>query len=227
MQPGSPEHVNLRLNSAQWISTDADRVYFAKLVGDISSCERPGEKLNIAPVEEPYAWRRNYALLEALKLRDRQTRAKAGADLQLASQAAEMNRKWTDYNRDITWLREFEQRNRGEWKTLIEWVGLTADDLSDPVPHAGSEHAQYGRHPDWQARAGRVSEATHRLRGLTPEQRAEVPRIVEERRRLAVLKAHDTDISNLRDALCHVLQRLEAIESRLPPQKEITSAVAA
>jgi hypothetical protein len=134
MHPGSPEHVNIRLDSAQWISTDADRVYFAKLVAEIAGWERPGEKLNIAPVEEPYAWRRNYALLEALKLRGRQTQTKAGADLQLASLAAEMNRSWTDYNTNITWLREFEGRNRGEWKLLTEWVGLTEDDLSDPVP---------------------------------------------------------------------------------------------
>jgi hypothetical protein len=227
MQPGSPEHVNIRLDSAQWISTDADRVYFAKLVGDISSCERPGEKLNVAPIEEPYAWRRNYALLEALKLRDRQTRTKAGADLQLASLAAEMNRSWTDYNTNITWLREFEGRNRGEWKLLTEWVGLTEDDLGDPVPRAGSEHAQYGRHPDWWERAGRVSEATHKLRGLTPEQRAEVPRIVEGRRRLAVLKGHDTDIANLFDVVRQLAQRLEALESRLPSQKEVTSAMVA
>jgi hypothetical protein len=227
MQPGSPEHVNLRLDSAQWISTDADRVYFAKLVGDISSCERPGEKLNVAPIEEPYAWRRNYALLQALKLRDRQTQTKAGADLQLASLAAEMNRSWTDYNTNITWLREFEGRNRGEWKLLTEWVGLTEDDLSDPVPRAGSEHAQYGRHPDWRERAGRVSEATHKLRGLTPEQRAEVPRIVEERRRLAILKGHDTDIANLFDVVRQLAQRLEAIESRLPSQAEVRADAAA
>ena len=227
MTPGSPEHVNLRLDSAQWISTDADRVYFAKLVGDISSCERPGEKLNVAPIEEPYAWRRNYALLEALKLRDRQTRTKAGADLQLASQAAEMNRKWTDYNRDITWLREFEQRNRGEWKTLIEWVGLSEDDLSDPVPRAGSEHAEWGRFPNWPERAGRVAAATNRFRGLSPEQRAEVPRIVEERRRQAILKGHDTDIANLFDVVRQLAQRLEALESRLPSQKEVISAIVA
>ena len=226
MTPGSPEHVNLRLDSAQWISTDADRVYFAKLVGDISSCERPGEKLNVAPIEEPYAWGRNYALLEALKLRDRQTRTKAGADLQRASQAAEMNRKRTDYNRDITWLREFEGRNRGEWKALIEWVGLSEDDLSDPVPRAGSEHAEWGRFPNWPERAGRVAAAVNKFRGLSPEQRAEVPRIVEERRRLAILKGHDTDIANLFDVVRQLAQKVEALESRLPSQAEVRDAAA-
>jgi hypothetical protein len=224
MQPGSPEHVNLRLDSAQWISTDADRVYFAKLVGEISSCERPGEKLNVAPIEEPYAWRRNYALLEALKLRDRQTRTKAAADLQLASQAAEMNRKWTDYNRDFTWLREFEGRNRSEFRLLCEWVGLEEPDLCDPVPRDGEEGAEWGRRPNWPERAGRGAAAVNKFRGLSPEQRAEIPRIVEERRRQAILKGHDTDIANLFDVVRHLAQRLEAIESRLPSQRETREA---
>jgi hypothetical protein len=224
MQPGSSEHVNLRLDNAQWISTDADRTYFNRLVAQIEGMRRTDEQLSIPDVDEPFAWRRAFSLRSALQVRDRQMETKAAADLQLASQAAEMNRLWIAYNENITWLREFEGRNRGEWKTLIEWVGLSEDGLSDPVPRAGSEHAQYGRHPDWQARAGRVSTAVNKFRGLSPEQRAEVPRIVEERRRLAILKAHDTDIINIREVLSHILQRLEAIESRLPSQAEIREA---
>ena len=63
------------------------------------------------------------------------------------------------------------------------------------------------------------------IRQLSPSERADAHRIVEERRRLAILKAHDRDIDVLRAALGHVLQRLEAIESRL--QKEVTSAAVA
>lgn len=225
--PGSVEHVNRRLDNAQWISTDADRVYFAKLVAEISSWERSGEKLNVVPIEEPFAWRRNYQLLEALKRRESQTQTKAGADLQLASQAAEINRRWVSYNENFSWLKEFESRNRGEFRLLIEWVGLSADDMGDPIPPPGSEHAHLGRYPYWMERAGRVSTAAHKLRNLSPEERAEIPRIAEARRLKDVIKGHDTDIVNIRDVLSHILQRLEAIESRLPPQKEVTSAVAA
>jgi hypothetical protein len=227
MHPGSPEHVNLRLDNAQWIASAADRTYFAKLVAQIEGMRRKDEQLSIPDVGEPFAWRRAFSLHSALKLRDRQTQTKAAADLQRDSQAVEMDRRWTDYNRDITWLREFEQRNRGEWKLLTEWVGLEEADLADPVPRAGSEHAEWGRFPNWPERAGRVSTATNRFRGLSPERRAEIPNIVAERRRLAILKGHDEDIVNIRAVLAHILQRIEAIESRLPPQKEVTSAVAA
>jgi hypothetical protein len=224
---GSPEHVNERMSRQERISHPADVTFFNNLIAGIAGLTRPGEQHPVPDVNEIGAWRKAYSLYEALKLRESQTRTKAATDLRFASFAAEMNRAWTDYNSNVTWLREFEGRNRGEWKLLTEWVGITEDDLSDPVPRAGSEHAQYGRFPDWQERAGRVAEAVHKFRGLKPEERAEVPRIVEERRRLAILKAHDTDIASLFDVVRQLAQRLEALESRLPPQKEVISAMVA
>jgi len=216
-----------RLRRERFISRDADVRAFGDLRAYAQSMAREGESLPLPDSNEAGAGKKVIELIEALEKRERQGATKAAVDLQLASLAAEANRRWTDYNEHITWLREFEGRNRGEWRLLTEWVGLTEDDLSDPVPRAGSEHEQYGRHPDWWDRAGRVSEATHKLRGLTPEQRAEVPHIVAERRRLAILKGHDTDIANLFDVVRQLAQRLEAIESRLHSEKESVGDVAA
>jgi hypothetical protein len=218
MQPGSPEHVNLRLDSAQWISTDADRVYFAKLVAEISGWERPGEKLNIAPIEEPFAWRRNYALLGALKRR--------GPDRQATEAAEEISRAEVAHSRllnefaaDRQALLDFRARNRLQWGDLSEYVGVSDDDLVE-----GVRDAHFGDEVGWQESARRVGGALSRLQGMSVAERSEVPRIVAQRRRLAVLKAHDTDINTLRDALNQVLQRLEALETRLPSQVELREA---
>jgi hypothetical protein len=61
---------------------------------------------------------------------------------------------------------------------------------------------------------------------LTPEQRAEVPHIVAERHRLAILKGHDTDIANLFDVVRQLAQKVEALESRLPSQAEVRDGAA-
>jgi hypothetical protein len=87
MQPGSPEHINIRLDSAQWISTDADRTYFNRLVAQIETWRRPGENLVIADIAEPYAWRRNYQLLQALERRGHDKPAAEAAE-QLGRSAA-------------------------------------------------------------------------------------------------------------------------------------------
>jgi hypothetical protein len=219
LTPGSPEHVNIRLDSAQWVSTDADRVYFAKLIAEIATWERPGEKLSVVPIEEPFAWRRNYSLLEALKRRGHEKTA-AEAAAALSTTAAAQSRLLNQFASDRQALLAYRDANRQQWATLAEYVGLLDNDLVE-----GERDARFGVEAGWQDKAQRIGYARSRLQGMSPSERADAHRIVEERRRLAILKAHDRDIDVLRAALGHVLQRLEAIESRL--QKEVTSAAVA
>jgi hypothetical protein len=213
MQPGSPEHVNLRLDKAQWIETDADRVYFAKLVAEISGWERPGEKLNIADIAEPFAWRKNYALLEALKRR--------GLDKAVVQAAedgrtmAAVSRRMGEFAADRQGLAHFRDRNRAQWADLSEYVGLRKDDLVE-----GERDAHFGVEVDRQDKAERLAHALRRLEGMSPAEKADAHRVVEERRRVAILKAHDQDIDNLRDMVRQLAQRLESIESRLPSQAD-------
>jgi hypothetical protein len=116
-------------------------------------------------------------------------------------------------------LLDFRARNRLQWGDLSEYVGVSDDDLVE-----GVRDAHVGDEVGWHEKARRVGGALSRLQGMSVAERSEVPRIVAERRRLAVLKAHDTDINTLRDALNQVLQRLEALETRLPSQVELREA---
>jgi hypothetical protein len=113
-------------------------------------------------------------------------------------------------------LLDFRERNRPQWSSLAEYVGVSDADLAE-----GERDELFGVEVGWQDKAQRIGPALSRLQGMSPSERADVPRIVEERRRLAILKAHDRDIDNLRDVLSHILQRLEALESRLPSMKEL------
>jgi hypothetical protein len=227
MQPGSPEHVNLRLDKAQWIETDADRVYFAKLVAEISGWERPGEKLNIADIAEPFAWRKNYALLEALKRR--------GLDKAVVQAAedgrtmAAVSRRMGEFAADRQGLIHFRDRNRPQWADLSEYVGISDADLVE-----GPRDERFDVEVGWQDKAERLAHALRRLEGMSPAEKADAHRVVEERRRLAILKGHDKDIANLFDVVRQLAQanealqqKVAALESRLPSQAEVRADAAA
>jgi hypothetical protein len=79
-----------------WIATDADRVYFAKLVAEVETWRRPGEKLEIAPIAHPFAWRKNYQLLQALQKRGHEKTATEASE-QSARSAAATNRLMNEF----------------------------------------------------------------------------------------------------------------------------------
>jgi hypothetical protein len=216
-----------RLRRQRFISHDADVRAFADLRGYAQSMARQGEILQLPDPAEAGAGEKVISLIEALEARENQARSKAAVDLNLASVAAEANRRWTNYNEHHAWLLQFREKNRSEWPILMEFLGLSADDLSDPVPAADSEHRNFGRFPDWMERADRIRTAAHKLQNLSAEERAKIPGEVEIRRLKETLRAHDRDIENLFAAVHQLAQANEALESRLPPQKEVISAMVA
>jgi hypothetical protein len=213
-----------RLRRQRFISHDADVRAFADLRAHAQSMARQGETLQLPDPFEAGAGEKVISLLEALEARENQARSKAEVDLNIASLQAETNRRWVSYNEHHAWLLQFREKNRGEWPLLVEFLGLSAEDLNDPVPAADSEHRNFGRFPDWQARAERLRQAVHKLQGMTAEERAKIPGEVEIRRLKETLRAHDCDISTLFDAVRRLAQKVEALESRLPSQAEIREA---
>ena len=166
------------------------------------------------------AWARAYALYEALQRRPPDKQATEAAEI--GRTASAHSRLLNEFAADRQALRDFRDRNRMQWQTLAEYVGISDADLAE-----GERDERFGVEVGWQEKATRIGHALSRLQGMSPSERADVPRIVEERRRLAILKAHDRDIDNLREAIAAIFQRLDAIETRLPSFKEVKDSVAA
>jgi hypothetical protein len=206
--------INLRLGNKRFLSGPAEESFFSHLTMAIQGQARPGEKLVVPDFNEQDAWARAYALYEALQRRLPDKQAVEAAES--GRTAAAHSRLLNEFAADRQALLDFRDRNRPQWSTLAEYVGISDADLAE-----GERDERFDVEVGWQDKAQRIGHALSRLQGMSPSERADVPRIVEERRRLAILKAHDRDIDNLREALGHVLQRLEAIESRLPSMKEL------
>jgi hypothetical protein len=205
MTPGSPEHVNRRLDSAQWISTEADRNYFHALVVEIATLTRQGEQLEVAPIEAPFGWRRNFALLQALRKRRPDKAATAAAE-EIGRAAVAHSRLMNEFAADLQGLKEYRDRNRMLWSELAEYVGLQEGDLGD------IERDETGEPINWQERARRVGYALSRLQGMSQTERAEVPRKVEEKRLRDFLRATDRRIAALEQRVDGIVERLDRLE---------------
>jgi hypothetical protein len=199
---------NKRLGEQEYIKHPADEKYFADLKGRVQALLRDGESFILPDVNEPYAWRRLYATHVALSRRDA-SEIDASAGFYANGRPAKWaDHEWDNYIQSLAALQEIERRDRPAWSMLQEYFGLSPDDLSDPIPGQDTPYGQYGRYPNWQARAGRVSWALARLRGMTIEERERVPQVLHERRQEARMKA--------------IEQRLAAIESRLQQEWSVT-----
>jgi hypothetical protein len=207
MRLASPEHINIRLDSEQWIGNEADRTYFNQLVAAIRGMARDGERLLIPGVEEPFAWRRAYALFSALKKRA-PTRMKGGSGFVGAGDA---DLAWEGYVRNLDEIRKLARNDVGGWSLLSEYVGIERGDLDDPVPPPDHPEHQWRRYSDWQHRAGRISSALSQLRSMGPRERAMVPEIVSQRRRDRMIEQRFTALE----------QKVLALESRLPSVQEL------
>lgn len=213
MQPGSAEHVNIRLDSAQWIATEADRAYFANLLAEIAKHARQGEKLDVVPIEQPFAWRRNYALLQALRKRGPDKAATAAAE-EISRAAVAHSRLLNEFSADLSALKAFRDANRLQWTLLAEYVGLEDGDLAD------FERDERGQPINWRQRAHRIGGALARLQGMSAEERREVPARVEARRLRRHLKETAERLLTLERQNGELRQRIEALETLAPSMKE-------
>jgi hypothetical protein len=126
-----------------------------------------------------------------------------------------------EFAADRAALLAYRDANRAQWSVLAEYVGVKDSDLV-----AGEKDERFDEEVGWQGKAKRIGGALQRLQGMTPTEKSDARRVVEERRRTDALRALSHDIDNIRDVLAHILQRLEALESQLPSQAEAADAAA-
>jgi hypothetical protein len=206
--------IDRRLANRQFLSGPSDESFFGHLVCQIQGLARPGENLTIPQFNEADAWKKAWALYTALQRRPPDKQAVEAAES--GRTAAAHSRRLNEFAADRQALLAYREANRAQWADLSEYVGLRKDDLVE-----GERDEHFGVEINWQKKADRIGFALRRLQGMTTSEKADAHRVVEERRRMDVLRAHDADIDNLREALSHVLQRLEAIEIRLPSMMEL------
>jgi hypothetical protein len=178
----NPESLNSRLDAYEWIAHPADLTYFDGLTREVLALSG-NEKLLLPKVEEPYAWRRLYALFCALKRRravDAQSPAAREASASSALSAA-ASLAWDKFVRDLSEIVELKRRGVLT-PTISEYIGLHANDLSDPTKTENEADKRFGRVGDWRDRAGRVDYALMRLRNITPDERAMIPTLLAIRK---------------------------------------------
>lgn len=185
--------INLRLCNKKFLSGHADQSFFSHLTAAIQGLARPGEKLDVPDFNEQDAWRRAYALYEALQRRQPD---KAAVEAEKNGQtAAAYSRLLGEFAADRQALRDYRDRNRMQWSALAEYVGISDADLAE-----GERDERFDVEVGWREKAKRVGHAIARLQGMSPAERADVPRIVEERRRREFLRDLASRIERLEQA---------------------------
>lgn len=197
---GTVEHLNIRLGNAEYIGHAADRQYYGDLIREVHKLERAGDKPEIPDVNEPYAWRRLYAIYQKYKAR---AVIPVPASVQLAmSRQASASASWTDYigaHADLLRL-----KGQGVLTPqIIEYLGLHECDLESVVSSDPEAQRYGGKHPDWMDRCARVKHAQEELQSMSRAQVAAVPTILAARRR-------DAETAALRERVAE----LEAIISK-------------
>jgi hypothetical protein len=201
-----PEFLDRRLGNQQFLTHQADLTYFNDLQARVQGLARPGESLVIPEPTEAHAWRRLYALYIALRKRPQHLMGDNATTFHGASDLA-----WETYIRDLTEIRTLAQADVTGWGLMSDYVGLHKGDLDDPVPPPDHEAHRWGRFPDWQSCATRISMALGQLRNMSPRERAAVPEVVRARRRDRAIEARFMALE----------QKMLALESRLPSMQEI------
>jgi hypothetical protein len=175
---GSSEHINRRLENVQFLSSAVDRDYFDRLKVDVESLLRPGDNFYIPRPNEPFAWRRLYALYASLKRRDISPGSAPVANAPAAYMVS--TEAWDNYVSNICIANSLRQSGRLDPQTC-EYIGLLSADLEDPVPRDGPG-VEFGRYPDWRARAFRIGTALGKFECLTASERASISSLLAQRR---------------------------------------------
>jgi hypothetical protein len=206
--------INLRLANKKFLGGPAEESFFSHLVMSIHGLARPGEKLDVPEFNGQDAWARAYALYEALQRRQPTPEAQqAAAD---GRTMAQISRLQGELAADRAALKAFRDANRMMWSDLAEYVGIGDADLepSDVDPQLGEAN--------WREKHVKVGGALARLQGLSAQERRDVPRIVEERRRREFLRDLDRRIERLeqaQDLIAEELNRLGKAIGAMQPRE--------
>jgi hypothetical protein len=167
------ENQNKRFNHVQYLaaSQPAEKA-FLMLEAVTRGMLKPGDKVTLPSIAQPFAWRAMWAIYQDLLARDRKAAAAAATTPVDAGRQRETDSMWDQYCQ----MRQMflDRKSSGAISdTEAEYLGILDGDL-DP-PHI--EHPNFGciRHTEWMGRASRISNALARWDRMTSHERAEIP----------------------------------------------------
>lgn len=192
MTPGDHENINVRLRDQQFITHPADIEFHRRLCLTILQLAGPDSDLanQLPRATEAHAWSRAYAIYQTLKNREKRPPSPEKlAQIDTARVMANIDRWWNDYLRQRLEFFELVRRDEIDNRTAI-YLGLQAGDLESPA-NEDPEQVQHGfvRHPAWQQRAMRISEALNKWRDMSKVEKIAIPQVMAARNENEKLKA--------------------------------------
>jgi hypothetical protein len=166
------ENQNKRFNHVQWLAANdpAERA-FLMLEAVTKGLLKPGDKVALPSIAQPFAWREMWTIYQDLLARDRRAAAAATPPVDVGRQR-EMDSMWDQYCQ----MRQvfLDRKSSGAISDAeAEYLGILDGDLDSP--HI--EHPKFGsiRHTEWMGRASRINNALSRWDRMTSHERAEIP----------------------------------------------------
>jgi hypothetical protein len=187
------ERDNKTFSNTQWlVNSHVGQTAFLRLEAVVRGMLRPSDKISLPNIAAPFAWRALWSVYERLRERER----RVASDAERQADAQHRINDDLEWNRYINSRVDFmdEVRRGGISDEVAAYLGLLPGDLSDPTVH--SDNFGTTRHPRWQGRAARISIALGRWLGMSAVQRAEVPRLAQQRslaQRIRKLEQEATD----------------------------------
>jgi hypothetical protein len=166
------ENQNKRFSGVQWLaaSQPAEKA-FLMLEAGVRGMLKPGDKVDLPSISQPFAWRAMWEIYQQLLARDRKAAAAATTPVEYGRQR-ETDSMWDQYCQ----MRQvfLDRKSSGAISDAeAEYLGILDGDLDSP--HI--EHPKFGsiRHTEWMGRASRINNALSRWDRMTSHERAEIP----------------------------------------------------
>jgi hypothetical protein len=179
---GSPEHANVRLAGREFLYS-ADLPAFDRLIIAIRGLAPPEDNVDqfLPSSNEMHGWDKGFAIYQALK-RKPAKREEVWTD----SYSRITSQKWSEYLVNHAALAELVGRQITA--STYEYLGLQPDDLQSPSDNGGETDSRYGgRHPQWGARADRISAALNTWKHMSADERQRLPLTITVRKICAAL----------------------------------------
>jgi len=189
------ESLNRVLGNSRFLpqTIPAEKAWAALTVA-IEQLSDAGEDLVVPQPNEQDAWRRSWEIYT--KLHERQ-RAREAADpvkilaSQQAHAAQELWDSFVSHREALIW----EVKHGGLSPVLMEYVGLSPDDLETPD---NKETEQWGgRFSGWKIRAHTLSIAIARWKSMSPDEKRLAPLVVTMRRQARAIEALERRVAAL------------------------------
>jgi hypothetical protein len=223
---GDLDHMNQIISNcgSEWLSA-AHQPQFDRLVGEIRARLRPSDPFKIPEFQEPMAWEKAWNIYERLRKRATQeSHSPAAVEARAASaRFAAAEGIWNRYTGERSELAQAIRRSGFKVQDLLVCIGLEPSDLDEPADPT----VPGGRRENWNAVAGRISDALHRFKKMSAADKASVPFCAMAMRgdaaaaRLAQVEAYLTEFLTKLEERVSTLELTMLAKAEARPEKEM------